>query len=115
MPDVLHVDTYLVGASRFKYTLYQRDIAQTFQYPIVGDGVFSLGGVTQYGHLHAVFGVSSYIPFYGSFVIFYDTPYQSIVFTFGGLVVELKSQMSLGIGGLGYQEQALGIFVYTVD
>jgi 23S rRNA pseudouridine1911/1915/1917 synthase len=35
------------------------------------------------------------IPFYGSFVIFYDTPYQSIVFTFGGLVVELKSQMSL--------------------
>eukprot|EP00975_Prorocentrum_lima_P018817 3963582-Prorocentrum_lima.AAC.1 len=51
--DVLHVDTYLVGASRFKYTLYQRDIAQTFQYPIVGDGVLSLGGVTQYGHLHA--------------------------------------------------------------
>ena len=33
-----------------------------------------------YLHLHAVFGVSPYIPFYGSFVIFYDTPYQSIVF-----------------------------------
>ena len=29
------VDTYLVGASRFKHTLYQRDIAQTFRWEYI--------------------------------------------------------------------------------
>ena len=89
--DVFHVYTYLVRASGFEHTFHEGDIAQTFQYLVMGNGMFSLRRVAQYRHLHAVFGVPSDIAFDGSFVFIDDAPYQSVVFALGGLVVELQA------------------------
>ena len=64
--------------------------------------MFPLGRVAQHRHLHPVFGVASDISFDGAFVFIDDAPYQGVVFTLGGFVVELQAQMGLGVRSLGY-------------
>lgn len=114
MADVFHVYADLVGTSGFQYAFHQCDVAQSFQNLIVCYGMFALCRVGQNRHLHPVLRVSSDVAGDGSFVFVDDSPYQRVVFTFGGLVVELQAQAGFGVGCLGYDQQSGGIFVNAV-
>ena len=115
MSDVLHVYTDLVGTSGFEYTFHKCDISQTFQYLIVRNCMFSLSRIAHDSHLHTVFGVTSDVSSNCTFIFFYDSPYQSIIFTFGCFIVELHAQTGFGIRSFGYYQKAGSIFVNTVN
>lgn len=66
-------------------------------------------------HAEAVTDVASDIPYYGSAVFLKISPYKSVVFALGSFIEELQTEMSLGIGCLGYDEQSAGVLIDAVN
>ena len=102
--DVLHMYTYLMGTSRLENTLHKGDVTQTFQYPVMGNSMFTLV-VGQHGHLHTVFGIPADVTYNGSFVLFNDSPYQCTITSFGGFVEELYAEIGFGVRCLCYNPE----------
>ena len=63
-------------------------------------GVFTLFWVGHDSHLHPVARIASDVAGDGTLILFYNPPDQRVVFTFGCLVVKLKSQTGFRIGGV---------------
>lgn len=112
--DVLHVHAYLVGASGFEDALDEGDVAEAFEYAVVGDGMLSFA-IGQDSHLHAVARVAADVARDGSFVLFDVAPHQGTVAALRSLMEELVAQVGLGVGGLGDDEQAGGVLVDAMD
>ena len=66
-------------------------------------------------HAEAVTDVASDIPYDGSAVFLKISPYKSVVFALGSFIEELQTEMSLGIGCLGYDEQSAGVLIDAVN
>ena len=110
VPYVFHVHTNLVGTPRLKDTLYESHISQAFQHPVMSDGMFALV-IGKNRHLHAVFGVAPDVAHYGAFILLHIPPDQRTVAAFRRFIEKLVAQMSFGIRGLGYHQQAGSILV----
>ena len=113
MPDVLHVHTDLVGTARFENTFHKRHITQTFQYPIMSNGILALV-IGKNGHLHTVFRITAHVTDNCTFVLFYISPDEGAVTAFGSLIEKLKTEIGLGVRRLGNHQQAGCIFVDTM-
>ena len=115
MPDVFHVGTDLVGATRFENTFHECDVGEAFQHIIMGHSVlanFRIRG--KHSHLHTVFWIAGDIAFDAPFVFCEVAPHDGIVFTLRRLVEELQTEFRFGISGLGDDEQARCDFVFIV-
>lgn len=99
MADMFHVNTNLMGTSRFKNAFYKSDIAQTLQNPVMGHGMLSLI-IGQNGHLHAVSGIPANVSGDGSLVLFNGSPHQGTVASFGGLLKNCIPRLVLASGVL---------------
>ena len=77
-------------------------------------GMFTLGRITQYCHLHTISRITPHIAYNCPFIFFYNSPYQSTVFTLGGLIVKLQSKIGFRIGCFGYHQESRRIFINTV-
>ena len=114
MADMFHVNTNLMGTSRFKNAFYKSDIAQTLQNPVMGHGMLSLI-IGQNGHLHAVSGIPANVSGDGSLVLFNGSPHQGTVASFGGFVEELHTKVGFGIWCFGYDEQSGSVFIDAMN
>lgn len=113
---VLHVGTYLVGTASLEYALDKCGVAKPLQRVIVGDGMLAYIAVRrEHCHLHTVFWISAYVALDTAFVFSDMPPHERIVLALGGLVEELASEVSLGFGCLGNDEEPAGVLVDTVD
>ena len=113
---MLHVGTYLMGTACLKNALHQGGVAETFQYLIMGNGCLAYSTI-RIEHLHTktVLGVTTYIAFDSSLVLYDVSPYQGIIAAMGGLVEELFSQSRLGIRCLCHYQQSGSILVNTMN
>ena len=115
MADVAHVGADLVGAAGLEDAFHQRHVGEGFEDLIVGDGVFPLVGIgRENGHLEAILGVAADVPLDSADGGVGDAPYQRAVFALGGFVEELTAEVSLGVGGLGHDEEPGGVLVDAV-
>jgi len=114
VPEVLHVDTYLMRTPCLEDTLHEGDVAYALQNAVVGDGVLAYRGVSEDGHLQAIVRVAGYLATYGASVVLQGAPHEGVVVALGGLVEELHAERGLGVGGLGHHEQSRGVLVDAV-
>ena len=115
MPDIFHMDTYLMRTPGFEAAFHQCDIAQTFQNGIVGDRRLALISFGENRHLHAVTRITADIAFDPSFVVAYDTPYERPVFTFGRFVEKLQTEVCFSFRLFSDNQQAGSIFIDTMN
>ena len=112
--DVFHMHPDLVCTACLKITLYQRDIAQTFEHTIMGNGIFTNTLIGRHTHLQPVTRVACNVTDYSAAFILWITPHNRIIGAFCSLLEELHSQMSLCIGCLCHNKQTRGVLVNTV-
>ena len=112
MADVLHVGTYLVGASRLKSALHERDVAEAFEHTPVGHGFLADARIGRHhGHAQAVFRVACYVALDASFVLGEVSPYECVVRAVCGLVEELQAERCLRLRCLCHHEQTRCVLV----
>ena len=113
MPDVLHVHTNLMGAPCFEDTLHKGHISQTFQHPVVGNGMLTLV-VGKDGHLHTVFRITPHVAYNRTFVLLHIPPDESTITAFSGFIEKLEAEIGFCIRCFGNHQQAGCIFIDTV-
>ena len=114
--DMAHVGAYLMGASCLEAAFEEGDGSVAFEdVPVCDCGLAGVATVGVDGHAEAVLGVTGYVAAYGALVLGERSPYEGVVCAVCGVVEELLAEVGLGLGGLGYDEEAAGILVYTVD
>lgn len=102
---VAHVGSYLVGATGLENTFDEGDVAEAFQHMPMGDGMFSVLGVTDI-HRAPVAGRARQIAHYGAVIAIKVAPYQSVIFALDGMVEELLGEEHLRLFILGDQEKS---------
>ena len=116
VPDVAHVGTDLVRASRLESAFDPADVGQLFEERVVGDGVLTLGRALGIDcHLQAVTLVTADVADDRAFGFLQSSPDEGAVGAAGRLVEELTSQMHLRFGTLGDDEQAARVLVDAMD
>lgn len=111
---IFHVDAYLVRSPCFETALYKCDVAVTFQYAVMCDGVFTVAPVREYGHFETVAHATAYVARDGTFVLLEVTPYECDVTSGNSMFEKLSRQSRVGFFVLGYDEQSRCVLVYAV-
>ena len=107
--------SYLVCAACLEDALDERHMSKRLDYTIMSHGTLALGAVERKSrHLQAVFGRPAYVGGNSPFCRLGRAPHHGDILALGGLIEKLPSEVSLGIGGFGYYEQARCIFVDAV-
>ena len=115
VPDMLHVDSDLMGATGFELAFDQCDISESFEYTPVCYGMFAFGAVGVYGHLETVASASADISDNCTLVLVEISPDQSGILPDNGVVEELFCQAGVSEFIFCDHEQSGGILVDTVD
>ena len=112
---MLHVSSYLMGASCLQSTLHQGGIAIALQHFVMGDSTLAnVRARREYRHALTILGVATYIAFYTSCVLRKVTPYQCLIAAVGVVIEELGTQLCLRFWCLGDDKQSTGILVNAV-
>ena len=112
---MLHVSTYLMGATCLKQAFHERGIAVAFDDPIMGNCVLSDATVGRKDfHAQAILGVAGNVSLDSPSVLYKISPHQGIVTAVSSLVEKLFSEGRLGCCCLSNDKESAGIFVNTV-
>ena len=101
MADMFHMNTNLMCTPCFQNTFHESDVSQPLQYAIMGYGVLAHRRVGHHRHLHPVSRIACDIANDGSFILFYNSPYQGAILAFGRFIKELESKVCFRIRRFG--------------